>query len=135
MPNNSLYGIPCGAAAEATGRIPKAGDACTKTSLSTAAIQPTQSGGPPLLLGAAIELYLSWKQWRDRRRTLRALANLDERLLRDIGVTRGETSQWWLLSKDRQELAKLDDRELIRLSDHGRQRRRAVRHVGSDEWR
>jgi uncharacterized protein YjiS (DUF1127 family) len=41
---------------------------------------------------AAFRLYVSFRKRRDRRRTLRALANLDDRLLRDIGVTRGETA-------------------------------------------
>lgn len=35
-------------------------------------------------------LHASLKRWRNRRRTLRALADLDEAQLRDIGVTRDD---------------------------------------------
>jgi uncharacterized protein YjeT (DUF2065 family) len=35
-------------------------------------------------------LRASFKRWRNRRRTLRALADLDERQLRDIGLTRND---------------------------------------------
>jgi uncharacterized protein YjiS (DUF1127 family) len=34
----------------------------------------------------------SLKEWRNRRRTQRALAELDEHQLRDIGLTRDEAS-------------------------------------------
>lgn len=37
----------------------------------------------------ALDAFL--KKWRQRRKTLRALADLDERQLRDIGLTRDET--------------------------------------------
>jgi uncharacterized protein YjiS (DUF1127 family) len=30
-----------------------------------------------------------FRQWRQRRKTLRVLAELDERQLRDVGLTRG----------------------------------------------
>jgi hypothetical protein len=35
-------------------------------------------------------LHASFKQWRNHRRTMRALADLDEHQLRDIGLTREE---------------------------------------------
>lgn len=35
-------------------------------------------------------LHASFRRWRNRRRTLRALAELDERQLRDIGLTRDD---------------------------------------------
>jgi uncharacterized protein YjeT (DUF2065 family) len=35
-------------------------------------------------------MHASFKRWRNRRRTLRALAELDERQLRDIGLTRDD---------------------------------------------
>jgi uncharacterized protein YjiS (DUF1127 family) len=40
---------------------------------------------------ASITLYASFKKWRNRRRTLRSLADLDDHQLRDIGLTRDET--------------------------------------------
>jgi|SRR4029450_6408203 uncharacterized protein YjiS (DUF1127 family) len=40
---------------------------------------------------ASITLYASLKEWRNRRRTLRSLADLEEHQLRDIGLTRDET--------------------------------------------
>jgi uncharacterized protein YjiS (DUF1127 family) len=41
-----------------------------------------------LAIDALLALYASFKKWRNRRRTLRALADLDDRQLRDIGLTR-----------------------------------------------
>jgi uncharacterized protein YjiS (DUF1127 family) len=43
-----------------------------------------------LAIDALLALHASLKRWRKRRRTLRALADLDERQLRDIGVTRDD---------------------------------------------
>ena len=40
-----------------------------------------------LAIDAVLALHASLKRWRKRRRTLRALADLDERQLRDIGLT------------------------------------------------
>lgn len=40
---------------------------------------------------AMVALYASFKKWRNRRLTLRALADLNEHQLRDIGLTRDET--------------------------------------------
>jgi uncharacterized protein YjiS (DUF1127 family) len=40
-----------------------------------------------------VALRVSLKKWRNRRRTLRALAELDEHQLRDIGLTRDEASR------------------------------------------
>ena len=36
-------------------------------------------------------LHASFRRWRNRRRTLRALADLDEAQLRDIGLTRDDS--------------------------------------------
>lgn len=44
-----------------------------------------------LAIDAVLALHASFKKWRNHRRTLRALAELDERQLRDIGVTRDGT--------------------------------------------
>jgi uncharacterized protein YjiS (DUF1127 family) len=41
-----------------------------------------------LAIDALVALRAWFKKWRDHRRTLRALANLDEHQLSDIGVTR-----------------------------------------------
>ena len=41
-----------------------------------------------LTIDALLALYGSFKKWRNRRRTLTALADLDDHQLRDIGLTR-----------------------------------------------
>jgi uncharacterized protein YjiS (DUF1127 family) len=41
-------------------------------------------------IDALLALHASFKNWRNRRRTLRALADLDDRQLRDIGLTRDD---------------------------------------------
>jgi uncharacterized protein YjiS (DUF1127 family) len=84
-------------------------------------------------LAVVPRLYRAFKEWREHRRTLRALAQLDDRVLRDIGVMRGDTRPWWFTDKSRHALKLLDDSELIHLSDFGRDRRRKARHGGSDE--
>jgi len=43
-----------------------------------------------LTIDALLALHGAFKKWRNRRRTLRALADLDERQLRDIGLVRDE---------------------------------------------
>ena len=87
-----------------------------------------------LAIDALLALHASFKKWRSRRRTLRALADLDERQLHDIGLTRdealyGQTS--WSLGghKCYRALAELDDSELSNLSEFGRQVRRELRHA------
>ena len=40
---------------------------------------------------AFVRLHASFKKWRNRRLTLRALSDLDEHQLRDIGLARDET--------------------------------------------
>ena len=44
-----------------------------------------------LAVDGLVALQASFKKWRNRRQTLRALADLDEHQLRDIGLTRDET--------------------------------------------
>ena len=43
-----------------------------------------------LAVDGLVALQASFKKWRNHRRTLRALADLDEHQLRDIGLTREE---------------------------------------------
>jgi uncharacterized protein YjiS (DUF1127 family) len=43
-----------------------------------------------LAVDVLVALHASFRKWRNHRRTLRALADLDEHQLRDIGLTRGE---------------------------------------------
>jgi hypothetical protein len=68
---------------------------------------------------------------------LKALGGLDEHQLRDIGLTRGDTTPLRQLPSQAQgtcyrALAALDDNELIHLSDFGRQLRRQARYGGSN---
>ena len=42
------------------------------------------------VIDGLLYLHASFKRWRNRRRTLRALADLDETQLRDIGLTRDD---------------------------------------------
>jgi len=44
-----------------------------------------------LAIDCLLALHVRFENWR-RRRTLRALAQLDEHQLRDVGLTRGKTS-------------------------------------------
>jgi uncharacterized protein YjiS (DUF1127 family) len=54
-----------------------------------------------LAIDALLALHAALKKWRKHRRTLRALADLDEHQLRDIGITRDD--------KCYRRLAELDD--------------------------
>jgi len=45
-------------------------------------------------IDALLALHASFKSWRNRRRTLRALADLDDRQLRDIGLTRDDSDSY-----------------------------------------
>lgn len=67
-----------------------------------------------LAIDALFALHASFKKWRNHRRTLRALAELDERQLHDIGVTRDGAltrTPFELLGRDKayRALAELDD--------------------------
>jgi hypothetical protein len=84
-------------------------------------------------LDVLLALLASYKRWRTRRRTLQALAKLDDHQLRDIGITRGASSPWWSAGdKSHRALANLDDSQLIHLSDIGRRIRRELRHGTTD---
>jgi len=43
-----------------------------------------------LTIDRLLALHAAFKRWRKRRKTLRVLADLDERQLRDIGLTRDD---------------------------------------------
>ena len=43
-----------------------------------------------LTINRLLALHAAFKRWRKRRKTVRALADLDERQLRDIGLTRDD---------------------------------------------
>jgi uncharacterized protein YjiS (DUF1127 family) len=90
-----------------------------------------------LAIDAFLALRASFKKWRNHRRTVQALAELDERQLRDIGFTRGEAlseAPFKLLGHQRsfRALAELDETQLSSLSERGlqvrREARRAMRH-------
>lgn len=55
---------------------------------------------PDLPVRWSARLLLAFKRWRERDRSLQALAELDARMLRDIGLTDGdvyrETKSWHL---------------------------------------
>lgn len=44
-----------------------------------------------LAIDGLLALHAAFKKWRQHKRTMRALADLDERQLRDIGLTREQT--------------------------------------------
>jgi Domain of unknown function (DUF1127) len=71
-----------------------------------------------------LTLHAALVRWRSRRRTLRALAELDDEQLRDVGLTRGH-------HKSYRALAEIDDTQLCHLSEHGLQVRRKVRQRAS----
>jgi uncharacterized protein YjiS (DUF1127 family) len=87
-----------------------------------------------LVIDALVALHASFRKWRRHRRTLRALADLDERQLRDIGLTRDqgfvEASPTLLRGhKSYQALSELDDTQLSNLSELGLRVRREARRA------
>lgn len=87
-----------------------------------------------LAIEALLALRASFKKWREHRRALRALADLDERQLCDIGFTRDKAlseTPFKLLGhqKSCRALAELDETQLSNLSERGLQVRREVRRV------
>jgi uncharacterized protein YjiS (DUF1127 family) len=77
-----------------------------------------------LAVDGLLALHARYKAWRARRRTLKALADLDERQLRDIGLTREDTLFAGAVRLPRRHdsyraLAELDASELSNLSEHG----------------
>lgn len=84
-------------------------------------------------LANALKLCRAFRDRRNQRQTLRELAHLIDRLLRDIGAVWSDTKQRWFADKCRHALALLDDNDLIHLSEFGREQRRQARHGGSSE--
>ena len=89
-----------------------------------------------LAIDALLAARAAVRRWLACRRTRRALAALDDRQLRDIGVTRTEalceSARWWPgRDKSRRALAELDDSQLGNLSEIGRQVRRQARQASN----
>jgi uncharacterized protein YjiS (DUF1127 family) len=89
-----------------------------------------------LAINALVALHLLFRKWRSRRRTLRALAELDERQLRDIGLTREDVfygAATWSsgASQCYRALAELDESQLSNLSEYGLKVRRDSRRAAS----
>lgn len=85
-----------------------------------------------LAVDGVLALHALFVKWLRRRRTSRALAELDRRQLRDIGLAREETpssSPFDILGehKSYRALAELDDTQLCHLSERGLQIRRETR--------
>ena len=80
-------------------------------------------------------LYVSFRQWRGRRRTHKALADLNDRQLHDIGLERDdavfEPVAWWRPRRmTYRALAELADADARHLSEAGRlMRREAMQHL------
>jgi Domain of unknown function (DUF1127) len=85
------------------------------------------------LIDRLLTLHGHFVSWRNRRQTFRALDDLDERQLRDIGLTR-DLSDFNILGshKSYRALAELDDTQLCHLSERGLQVRREVRRAAAD---
>ena len=71
-------------------------------------------------LEGLLAFHAALKRWRSRQRTFRALGELDEEQLRDVGLMRGH-------HKSYQALAELDETQLCHLSERGLRTRREVR--------
>jgi len=64
-----------------------------------------------LTINRLLALRAAFKRWRKRRKTVRALADLDERQLRDIGLTRDDVHY--------EALAELEDAHSKRINNNG----------------
>lgn len=89
-----------------------------------------------LAIDGLFAAHAAMKRWLQRRRTRRALAALEPRQLRDIGITDidalFERRRWWgRPDKSRRALAELDDSQLSNLSEAGLKLRREARQAPS----
>ena len=71
-------------------------------------------------IDALLALHTALVRWRSRRRTFRALAGLDEKQRRDVGLTRGCHQSY-------RALAELDDTQFCHLSERGLPGRRSAK--------
>jgi Domain of unknown function (DUF1127) len=70
---------------------PKLKKNCNNSVVRKSSPGPLREGHIVLLaVDVLVTLHASFRKWRNHRRTLRALADLDDRQLRDIGLTRDE---------------------------------------------
>jgi len=86
-----------------------------------------------LVVEAIVAVHGAFRRWRDRRRTRRALAELDDHRLRDIGLERDDIvldppAWWWSGDRSYRALARLDDSQIGDLSAIGQQLRKEARH-------
>jgi uncharacterized protein YjiS (DUF1127 family) len=93
-----------------------------------------------LVMDAGLAAYAAVRRGLESWRSRQALAELDERQLRDIGVTRAQAlheSRRWLPGHDRSRraLAELGDSQLCNLSESGLRIRREVRRAMADHAR
>ena len=89
-----------------------------------------------LVVEAIGTMHGAFRRWKDRRRARRALAELDDQQLHDIGLERGDivfVSSTWTspLERSYRALARLDDSQVGNLSVMGRKLRKAARRVHS----
>ena len=87
-----------------------------------------------LVMDAVLTGRTAVRRWWEHWRTRQALADLDARQLRDIGVTRAqalrESRRWWPgRDRSRRALAELGDSEICNLSESGLRIRREVRRA------
>jgi uncharacterized protein YjiS (DUF1127 family) len=75
-----------------------------------------------------LALHTAFVKWRNHRRTFRALADLVEEQLRDIGLTRD--GPMFAKHKSYRALAELDATQLCNLSERGLQARPEARRAG-----
>ncbi len=86
-----------------------------------------------LAVDAIVAVHAAFRRWRDRRRTRRALAELNDQELRDIGLEREEIvlapPAWsWAGERSYRALTRLDDAQISNLSDVGRRLRKEAQH-------
>ncbi len=88
-----------------------------------------------LVVDAIVAVHAAFRRWRGRRRTRRALAELNDQQLRDIGLEREEivlAPGWsWADERSYRALARLDDTEIGGLSDVGRRLRKEAQRMHS----